>query len=195
MKGVIFLKQTANYGLNQWDEEDRILRTDFNGDNAKVDAAIKAEAERVGGMPHGILLCGGMTTAAAEQVDLDVSRVDWGCWLFAGLEIQLPATAQMRLYINGATSSNCAHGYLGSTAYSTGELGFLGAKSRVSLVVIPALYSGTHPFQAINASSEGTFGICMVGLNTVSQFTLVVYPTPGALTIPAGTIFRLWGVR
>ena len=42
-----FLKQTTNYQLNQWDPEDRILRTDFNSDNAKVDAALKANADAI----------------------------------------------------------------------------------------------------------------------------------------------------
>ena len=34
------MNQTSNYQLNQWDPEDRILRTDFNEDNAKLDAAL-----------------------------------------------------------------------------------------------------------------------------------------------------------
>jgi len=33
---------TPNYQLNQWEAEDRVLRVDFNADNAKLDAAIKA---------------------------------------------------------------------------------------------------------------------------------------------------------
>ena len=36
---------TANYHLNQWEPGDKVLRTDFNEDNAKIDAAIKAEAD------------------------------------------------------------------------------------------------------------------------------------------------------
>ena len=32
--------QTTNYQLNQWEATDQILRTDFNADNAKVDAAL-----------------------------------------------------------------------------------------------------------------------------------------------------------
>lgn len=39
------MKQTENYLLSQWDGEDRIQRVDFNADNAKIDAALKAEAE------------------------------------------------------------------------------------------------------------------------------------------------------
>lgn len=34
------MEQTNNYGLSQWDAEDRILREDFNADNAKIEAAI-----------------------------------------------------------------------------------------------------------------------------------------------------------
>lgn len=35
---------TANYHLNQWERSDKVLMEDFNTDNAKIDAAIKAEA-------------------------------------------------------------------------------------------------------------------------------------------------------
>lgn len=45
--GGIFLNQTSNYQLNQWDPEDRILRTDFNSDNAKIDAALAESAQAV----------------------------------------------------------------------------------------------------------------------------------------------------
>ena len=43
----MFLNQTSNYQLSQWDAEDRILRTDFNSDNAKIDAALKANANAI----------------------------------------------------------------------------------------------------------------------------------------------------
>ena len=36
------MKQTENYGLNQWEMTDRIRMEDFNGDNSKVDAALAA---------------------------------------------------------------------------------------------------------------------------------------------------------
>jgi len=31
---------TSNYNLNQWEPDDRVLRTDFNADNTKIDAAL-----------------------------------------------------------------------------------------------------------------------------------------------------------
>ena len=33
---------TTNYQLNQWEPADQVQRTDFNADNAKIDAAIAA---------------------------------------------------------------------------------------------------------------------------------------------------------
>ena len=40
--------QTTNYELNQWLSIDQVVRTDFNADNAKIDAALAALAEQVG---------------------------------------------------------------------------------------------------------------------------------------------------
>ena len=38
---------TTNYQLNQWEGTDKVLRTEFNADNAKIDAALKANADAV----------------------------------------------------------------------------------------------------------------------------------------------------
>ena len=58
--------QTANYDLNQWLSTDQVLRTDFNADNAKLDAALagKAEAETVSALQTAV-------AAKAEQTALD----------------------------------------------------------------------------------------------------------------------------
>jgi len=40
---------TSNYNLCQWAASDKVLRTEFNADNAKIDAAIKAVDSRVDG--------------------------------------------------------------------------------------------------------------------------------------------------
>ena len=36
------MTQTPNFHLNQWSPEDYVRRTDFNADNAKIDAALAA---------------------------------------------------------------------------------------------------------------------------------------------------------
>ena len=39
------MEQTPNYALSQWDEQERILREDFNANNAKVEQALAEQAE------------------------------------------------------------------------------------------------------------------------------------------------------
>ena len=43
--------QTTNYQLNQWEPTDQVLHTDFNADNAKIDAALE-------GLASAVALCG-----------------------------------------------------------------------------------------------------------------------------------------
>ena len=38
------MEHTENYQLSQWAKQDRIMMEDFNADNQKIDAALKAEA-------------------------------------------------------------------------------------------------------------------------------------------------------
>lgn len=40
------MNRTTNYKLCQWEADDKIQRTDFNADNAKIDAAIAAAVTR-----------------------------------------------------------------------------------------------------------------------------------------------------
>ena len=49
--------QTSNYGLNQWEAEDRVIREEFNADNTKVDAALAGLAAQ--------------TAAKAAQTEVD----------------------------------------------------------------------------------------------------------------------------
>lgn len=44
-KGDFILNQTNHYQLSQWEPTDRILMENFNGDNQKIDAALKSNAE------------------------------------------------------------------------------------------------------------------------------------------------------
>ena len=44
------MNRTSNYNLCQFEETDQVQRTDFNEDNAKIDAAVKAVDRRVDGL-------------------------------------------------------------------------------------------------------------------------------------------------
>ena len=44
---------TTNYGLHQWEASDDFLRTDFNTDFAKIDAAVKGVSDTIPGLILG----------------------------------------------------------------------------------------------------------------------------------------------
>ena len=46
-------QKTANYQLNQWEPEDDFLRTDFNEDNAKIEAALNLKCAVIVGSYTG----------------------------------------------------------------------------------------------------------------------------------------------
>ena len=49
---------TTNYQLNQWAKSDRVMMDDFNADNAKIDAALKANADTAAAASAAVALCG-----------------------------------------------------------------------------------------------------------------------------------------
>ena len=62
------MRKTANYELNQWDPGDRILREEFNGDNARIDAALAA-------IPY-VKIMEIDVTQAVQQIDLEIGPLD-----------------------------------------------------------------------------------------------------------------------
>ena len=52
------MEQTPNYALSQWDEQDRILREDFNANNAKVEQALAEQADTLAQHTAALAKCG-----------------------------------------------------------------------------------------------------------------------------------------
>ena len=61
-----------NYNLCQWEASDKVLRTEFNADNAKIDAAIAAVDGRVDGLSSTV--SDKASTAALENLKTTVSQ-------------------------------------------------------------------------------------------------------------------------
>lgn len=62
---------TENFGLCQWETTDQVLRTDFNEDNAKIDAALAVKAEQAD-----------LDTlnSTVQQLQLDVTKIVFGAY-------------------------------------------------------------------------------------------------------------------
>lgn len=65
--------KTTNYGLNQWEGDDRVLRQEFNDDFAAIDQTL-ADIE---GRNHVVKLVNVTTEVAAPTLDIDVSAIDF----------------------------------------------------------------------------------------------------------------------
>ena len=59
---------TTNYQLNQWEPTDQVLRTDFNVDNAKIDAALKGLRD--------IIISGDLLLQVFDQYDQQISSLE-----------------------------------------------------------------------------------------------------------------------
>ena len=68
---------TSNYNLNQWSASDRVLRTEFNADNAKIDAALagKASSSSVSSLQTTV---DGLKTSKADKTALDALKATVG---------------------------------------------------------------------------------------------------------------------
>lgn len=61
--------KTEHYQLNQWEPSDPFLRTDFNEDNVKIDAALAAKAEKTA-LSAGLAQKADAATVAALQTQV-----------------------------------------------------------------------------------------------------------------------------
>ena len=73
------MNRTNNYALCQWEETDRVQRTDFNEDNAKIDAAVKAVDRRVDGLEASKA-----DKTALAAVEAKISRIVTGTYAGTG---------------------------------------------------------------------------------------------------------------
>ena len=115
-----FLNQTANYQLSQWESTDRILMADFNADNAKIDAALKANAEAITAeaearnaaisaeesarlaQPTYTLLKTTTVTASGNDRTISLSGIDWDQYQEVVLLADLEGSGYGDLRIDGA---------------------------------------------------------------------------------------------
>ena len=65
---------TANYDLCQWEATDQVLRTDFNEDNAKIEAALNSKLSAIEVVAETTI------TSNAAYFSLDLTDVDWDQW-------------------------------------------------------------------------------------------------------------------
>lgn len=169
--------QTTNYELNQWLSTDQVVRTDFNADNAKIDAALAALAEQVG---LRTLLDETMTTPT-ESVDLSLAEIDWSQW----------RTIYVRLFpvISGGNSYCIGYRVPGGTRYNC-----IGTSVQKDTFLLSyPLYSGESLFHGLVFSSECQYFGLSRTFSQVEAFS--IYTNISGAQFAAGSRFLIQGER
>ena len=121
------MNTTTNYQLSQWEGADRILMEDFNSDNQKIDAALKANADAVTELEEG------------KADAADVPRIITGSYTGTGAagSVHYTVGAKPRLLFLAVMSSRSGAHYCGllagegfylpfySSGGETGKTGFI----------------------------------------------------------------------
>ena len=188
------MTKTTYYQLNQWDATDRVLRTDFNGDNAKIDAALHDLAGR-----GAVTQLKTFTTTAAvtgtANFSMDVRDIDWGAWQSVYVDMTLKGSGYMLLYPNGNKDAAYSSGYVTSSSYD----------SLAGMIGCGADGPGTMraEFQIFCQGGKTLQVVCpfekIVGRSTTVTYddleTLHLTPYHESYTMAAGSVVSFWGVK
>ena len=209
------MQKTANYQLNQWVKSDRIQMEDFNSDNAKIDAALKGNADAVAAETAAREAASSLVKLMTAPLDantatwqIDVSGIDLTQYakLLIYPYLETENNQPIRLRVNGLTTgySNSPHG--SSTAGSQGELmdvnsgyngnGRYGIREITVIQRLPAVYFFS-PAPSLNSSNEYVIGQTpdlaagVTHLDTL-DFCLDYYPEKPIL---AGSKVHIYGLK
>ena len=211
---------TANYQLNQWEPEDKVLRTDFNADNLKIDGAIKAEElaradgddavraaleKEVAAREAAVAACPVVkvldytSTSAQNQINIPMTGINLLDYLWLDVLIESTERGQeFYVRVNNVSSGYGAGrvGSLGSqyTYLAHGMSVGAGVYLRGRLFIPPA---GEQLLLVYLVVENSVFNIyqanCSIKPSEVSTLNLVCANSGG--TLPAGTRVKLIGVK
>ena len=123
---------TPNYNLNQWQATDQVKRTDFNEDNAKIDAAL-AQARDHAGM-HLIQEATIQSGRTAIDFYIDVRGFDWSQYSIVCVDYEIVCEEWAKILVVTWTNGSNVTGWLRSSGTSTSTQRSLG---RAQLFLCP----------------------------------------------------------
>ena len=187
------MKKTTNYQLSQWDAGDKVQRVDFNADNAKIDAGLKANADAVAAEVSARTAAIAALEArsalqtiktaraetAAQTFTLPLSDVSWSAWR----EIVVAA----QIYVSGGTTS--VYQVFAEGASDSSSIG--GGTRPMVILLWPARSSG-FPFAGIALGNDPK------PFNRGASFSAVSglrFQASGGGTISAGSSVTVYGLK
>ena len=150
--------QTSNYGLNQWEATDQVLRTDFNADNLKVDTALKSQATTISNL--AVQITDGLAEKAAKS-DLESEAA-----ARAAADAALAEKAGMQLISRTTLSQSADAAYLDLTTVDWSQW------ATVRIIMKPVLDQGDTYRASLNSSST-----MQLVTYATSLFQLILFPS------------------
>ena len=207
-KGGFILNQTTNYQLSQWETTDRILMSDFNDDNAKIDAALKANADAISSETSDRKTAVMVETSARQAADTSLKNS-----LDTLEEKTLPqklksvtvssATDQLQVSLSAIDWGQWAQIHFLVTAkvdnvtpiiYYLGGYQIGSSSTDVHLVFYP-VYTDTTEAAGLFLSTQGSSVVCSsLTYSELSVLNLKSFDAPDKCILP-GTKVEIWGLK
>jgi len=203
------MKYTANTKLNQWEKTDRILMSDFNSDNQKLEAAmaklagedtsirqsiaaLQAQIDALTARTVPTLLKEYTTTKTTDMIELDMTFIDWAAYKEIIIEARLFCSAKTSLVKFSWDGRNypLAEGYATAPSDTTSR-----EAKTPNLLILSACGDKDHMLH-VRALASGkidtskTFSISGAQLETLN-----VHSSDTSGTMAAGCKFKFYGIR
>lgn len=209
------MNKTENYQLNQWELADRIRMEDFNGDNAKIDAALKSQAEALAAETTAREAADAtlrnencwvklkdVTVGAVNSVSISTADIDWSQYRMVEIVMSVQSSnysAAALMQINGLsdniyyTTSSTPGNYLSiCPRFSTVGL------SRVQLMAAQpggAVAGLTTYFGHDNGTFNGTFGFSVPSIQLAAITSLRIYLSESTYLFTSGGKIAMYGLK
>ena len=196
----IFLNQTANYGLSQWDPTDRILMENFNKDNGKIDTALKENADAIAAETTArasgdlwVRLLDLTVEAETQKWDIDLSGIDLTKYQKLLLCPHLKGNTDQWVYVHiNGTETECGQVPMVNEPARQN----FGVNELIFLPELPKLYILQMGATSIVAN-PGFAGVCTVELGAGATHidTLGLWFNGVAYRILEGSSIQIYGFR
>ena len=202
------MQHTQNYQLSRWEKDDRIMMEDFNADNEKIDAALKANADAVGALEVGKADAAALSketsarTAADSTLTARVTALEQGVkFIKLGATTTTAAGQSMTVDLSGVDMSQydamllLTQAYLSASGVRELVLSLNGTNAGYIISCYDEQKAGFLWLLPIGTSSVHSFGSysgsAAVAWNSIQTLTL----SCSGGTVAAGASCVLYGLK
>ena len=209
------MQHTQNYQLSRWAKDDRIMMEDFNADNEKIDAALKANADAVSALEVGKADAAALSketsarTAADSTLTARVTALEQGVkFIKLGAATTTAAGQSMTVDLSGVDMSQYEAMLLLTQAYISASgtrslvlsLNGTSAGTVIScydsqgvsfLWLLPIGADTVHSFGAFSGAEKIWNGSAAVAWNSIQTLSL----SCSGGTVAAGASCVLYGLK